>query len=1652
MKLKTDPCDAIKQSMNEFSKSGIYIPLHGKHTTNPEEETFDLAQKVNEFFVFDDTNSSDPRVLLLIGDTGSGKSVFMQQLFQQSWKTRSDQDPIPLWIPLPELLNPFEGAVEEILAKAGFSESQIDEMKKRERFIFIVDGYDELHQFQNCYVTNKWNEWNAKVLITCRSQALYYQKDPDKYFIPFDGLKRSPWLLRKLYVAPFSLHQIESYVEAYNKLDPSFRGDDKSSVSSDLIRDPEIKLEDCDKIPGLKELITTPFLLHLTVESLPDILAEHKAGEENQKITQAKLYDLFIERSFTRQVKKMRAANIVIPGLTQDSDIKKQFWQYCKNLARLMHAKEITVIPCMPKKSRGGLLWKQEKKNIWEPFFSEESRLLRSACPLKRMGEHHYGFIHASLVEYFATRAMYDEIQEEMLRPQLNKKSDNVREDMRKPTGGIHERVFAKERQAIRFIADRIEMSEKFKQKMLRIVEASKKNDLYAKGAANAITALVKAGVTFNGADLSGIKILGANISGGYFDSAEISNSDLRNCEMQNVWLRQANIAGSNFSGANFGEYPWLRQISEVINFDYREDLNRLVTANRDSGIAIWDSSTQEKLNSISLGIRWSTTVVRYSPNGEYLAFRSKSLDEQVIIWSVANWSEVTTLDHKARTFKFSSDGKFIILGRSKKIKICEVSSWKLIKKLDGVSAYLKCLAVSPMSDLIAAGSGRFSLESNMNEDCVVKIWDFRQGRLIAELNHEIEVECIAFNNDGSFIVSGASNKVSVWTMRGMNLVASLEDHTDTVCCVAFSPDNQRIVSGSKDKTIRVWDIDSQKVVFELRGHQNTVRSVQFSTDGSRVISGGDDTIRFWDISGEPILPRICGNYHGVDVIQISTDGKRVFLFNLHYWESSTDQSWGCVHQWNIWDLETRKELVVLNEQTCDLNKLTAKVAYSVDGKKVVCAYNGQDNSSLYVKDIENNIERQLLSKCKLHCIGFSIDTKKIVGGRSNGIIHVWDSLTGNELITYRGHDNHYIKSVVFSKNGTRVLSVGFGKIVRIWEVETGKDLAIMSLKKESDCAVFSPNEEFVAVHGDNDVYIFESGNGHELCDLPCGTHGGSKYVQFTHNSKRLIVGNKKSVQVWDITSQKCITILNLQDAKTFSYHINGTLVIGFEDRRIECWYNVGENNNYRWQLRWSTNIDNSRLNVEGLNATKLNGLDHQNRLMLKQRGASVIVNKEIKPDEHVDNIAYYDEMISLDSNDVEAYRNRAYHKYCLGLYTEAITDYDKVIHLKPSYFDFRSRGVCKRELGQRKNAIKDYNEAIRLWGRDSDAFRFRGICKSDLGLHLEAIADYDEVIKLKPQYASALRNRGMSKMHLGRYVEAQEDFEQGLEIVKPTGDQVLLIAIYSMKAFVFFLQDLNSETQNMLTEANVIARDIQNKTDPSFVYALNVCSLVRGFLLYLSGDRKESEYFLQTCIENNSDVIDRCTLMTMKGIAFSHLGCNEIAFDCWDQVINYNVEYENAIYHKEKLTKLLVSGPSKKSFVSVEQSKPQVHPPPLPPRPMKWGVTPNKETQKLGVSLSLRSSLSKVKSNKKSEEYGREIVASPEDSKLQSIPAKLITTVAQKSGSPLHQYPKIEVSTPDSVGEEYSEETLEHDQIQVSKFVTDEENEFKGRKKSHGE
>src|SRR5579864_7877190 len=222
--IKAIQAEIAKQIPDEHA---LYVKAQGRRYLHlKDEEPFDLTEAVSKFLRFEKNEASsssaavsetDPKVLLLMGDAGSGKSLFCQDLVLQLWKDYQPGKPIPLFISLPTLNDPVHHAIDETLLAYGFTEEQIQQLKQQQQFIFILDGYDEIHQWKNLYVTNHLESWQAKTIITCRSQSLYKDPDWEKYFMPFQGEKRQPWLLEQLYVSPFSNTQIESYLKQYQR-------------------------------------------------------------------------------------------------------------------------------------------------------------------------------------------------------------------------------------------------------------------------------------------------------------------------------------------------------------------------------------------------------------------------------------------------------------------------------------------------------------------------------------------------------------------------------------------------------------------------------------------------------------------------------------------------------------------------------------------------------------------------------------------------------------------------------------------------------------------------------------------------------------------------------------------------------------------------------------------------------------------------------------------------------------------------------------------------------------------------------------------------------------------------------------------------------------------------------------------------------------------------------------------------------------------------------------------------------------------------------------------------------------------------------------------------------------------------------------------
>lgn len=186
-----------------------------------------------------------------------------------------------------------------------------------------------------------------------------------------------------------------------------------------------------------------------------------------------------------------------------------------------------------------------------------------------------------------------------------------------------------------------------------------------------------------------------------------------------------------------------------------------------------------------------------------------------------------------------------------------------------------------------------------------------------------------------------------------------------------------------------------------------------------------------------------------------------------------------------------------------------------------------------------------------------------------------------------------------------------------------------------------------------------------------------------------------------------------------------------------------------------------------------------------------------------------YSEAIKLDSNNIFLYYKRAE----LENYEEAIRDYDEIIrivskdavtyknrenvnknwlkyktvHIKSLYpqiiknkdiknfhdvwgelynlvLVYKKRGTAKQKLKRYKEAIKDYDEVIKIDPKNGYVYCMRGDAKADLKQYEEAIKDYDEAIKIDPNYAYYIK-RGFAKENLGKYEEAIKDYDEAIKI-----------------------------------------------------------------------------------------------------------------------------------------------------------------------------------------------------------------------------------------------------------------------------------------------
>jgi len=398
-------------------------------------------------------------------------------------------------------------------------------------------------------------------------------------------------------------------------------------------------------------------------------------------------------------------------------------------------------------------------------------------------------------------------------------------------------------------------------------------------------------------------------------------------------------------------------------------------------------------------------------------------------------------------------------------------------------------VAFSPDGKYVASGS----------RDGTARVWEAQTGREIARMTHEADVTDLAFSPDGKYVASGSRDDTArVWEAQTGREIARMTHEAD-VTDLAFSPDGKYVASGSRDGTARVWEAQTGHEVARM-SHEDYVVAVAFSPDGKYVISGSwDDTARVWEAQTGHEVARMSHEGYVV-AVAFSPDGKYVV-------SGSGDGTA------RVWEAQTGHEVARISHKDG-----VAAVAFSPDGKYVA---SGSRDGTARVWEAQTGREiARVNHEVYVIAVAFSPDGKYVISGGCDkkdenyrcigGTARVWEAQTGREIA--RMSHNNAVVAVAFSPDGKYVVSGSFDGTVRVWETQTGHEVARKSYM--SNEVAFSPDGKYI-ISGGGAAHVWEAQTGREIARM--SHEGGVVAVAFSPDGRYVVSGGGDgTVRVWE--------------------------------------------------------------------------------------------------------------------------------------------------------------------------------------------------------------------------------------------------------------------------------------------------------------------------------------------------------------------------------------------------------------------------------------------------------------------------------------------------------------------------------------------------------
>jgi WD40 repeat protein len=223
-----------------------------------------------------------------------------------------------------------------------------------------------------------------------------------------------------------------------------------------------------------------------------------------------------------------------------------------------------------------------------------------------------------------------------------------------------------------------------------------------------------------------------------------------------------------------------------------------------------------------------------------------------------------------------------------------------------------------------------------------------------------------------------------------------------------------------------------------------------------------------------------------------------------------------------IWDVATGHELL-----TVPVRSGTYLIDFSPDGRRFAV---DELQSVRIVEIASGETVATLIGHVSLVESGlqFSADGTHIATVAGDGTTRIWDSVTGQSLLTIFGNDP-LIRTAALSPDGTRLATLS-ATSVQTWAIKPTEPHEWLAVPSVVDCycmIAYSPDGMQLAVFGaNNTVEIMDSNSGQIRLTLPNPDNQG-RGLAFSPDGTRLVTsGGDNMAHVWDLlTGRELLTL-----------------------------------------------------------------------------------------------------------------------------------------------------------------------------------------------------------------------------------------------------------------------------------------------------------------------------------------------------------------------------------------------------------------------------------------------------------------------------------------------------------------------------------------------